>query len=148
MSFMGGWSPGLISHELAHQWFGDKITCASWTDIWLNEGFATYLAALAQEEYYPANWEEFKAASIESIVSLPWGSVYVTDTTSAASIFDFRLIYQKGAMVLHMLRWVLGDDDFFEAVRNYLNDPLLAYSFVKTENLVSHLENQRFNGIF
>jgi aminopeptidase N len=142
MSFMGGWSPGLISHELAHQWFGDKITCASWTDIWLNEGFATYLAALAQEEYYPANWEEFKAASIESIVSLPWGSVYVTDTTSAASIFDFRLIYQKGAMVLHMLRWVLGDDDFFEAVRNYLNDPLLAYSFVKTENLVSHLENQ------
>jgi aminopeptidase N len=142
MSFMGGSSPGLISHELAHQWFGDKITCSSWTDIWLNEGFATYLAALAQEEYYPANWQEFKKNSIESIVSLPWGSVYVTDTTSAASIFDYRLIYQKGAMVLHMLRWVLGDDDFFDAVRNYVNDPILAYSFVKTQDLVTHLENQ------
>ncbi|RUA06998.1 MAG: peptidase M1, partial [Fusobacteria bacterium] len=72
--------------------------------------------------------------------SSPGGSVYVTDTTSVSSIFSSRLSYSKGAMVLHMLRWKMGDDIFFEALRNYLNDDKLKYSYAKTNDLIRHCE--------
>lgn len=142
MSFMSGSSPGLIAHELAHQWFGNKITCASWQDIWLNEGFATYCAALAQEVYYPDNFETFKSTSISSITSLPDGSVFVTDTAYFGNIFDYRLVYQKGAMILHMLRWKLGDAVFFNAIKNYINDASYCFGFVTTPDLINHLESE------
>lgn len=141
MSFMASTSESLISHELAHQWFGDKVTCGTWEDIWLNEGFATYLTGLVYEQTDAVKWRDFLFESIESTCSLPFGSVRVTDTT-VANIFDYRLTYQKGAMLLHMLRWKLGDEDFFSALNNYLNDPELAYGFVTTADLKSHFEMQ------
>jgi aminopeptidase N len=142
MSFMRSTYPPLIAHELAHQWFGDKITCGSWHDIWLNEGFATYLYGLQNERSWTNDWYPWKRNVINHITSEPDGSVYVSDTTSVARIFDARLSYNKGAMLLHMLRWKMGDADFFTAIQNYLADPNLAFSYARTSDLIWHLENQ------
>ena len=141
MSFMGSYSHLLQAHELAHQWFGDKVTCGSWQDIWLNEGFATYLEGLTYEnELGDQNWRDWLAAKNSSITREPGGSVYVSDTTSLFRIFSGRLSYDKGAMLLHMLRWKLGDEAFFRGLRNYLNDPSLAFGFARTADLQGHLE--------
>lgn len=141
MSFMVDFSHLLMAHELAHQWFGDKVTCATWEDIWLNEGFATYLEGLNYEHGIgPTNWMSWKKSKIDHVISSPGGSVWVNDTTSVGRIFSSRLSYSKGAMLLHMLRWELGDDAFFQGVRNYLNDPQNAYAFGQTQELIDHLE--------
>jgi len=141
MSFMYNFSYGLMSHEMAHQWFGDKVTCGTWTDIWLNEGFATYLAGLVLEEYsLDFYWPQWKSVTSNSATSQPGGSVYVDDTTSVGRIFSNRLTYNKGAYLLHMLRWINGDDHFFQACRNYLNETGTAYDFGRTAELQEHLE--------
>lgn len=142
MSFMGNFGYELQAHELAHQWFGDYITCGSWEDIWLNEGFATYLSGLCYENLQPQYWTSFKQGRIQNIVSQPGGSVWVNDTTSVNRVFSGRLTYAKGAMVLHMLRWVVGDENFFHGIRNYLLDPNLAFSYARTSDLKAHLESQ------
>ena len=130
----------LIAHECAHQWFGDKVTCGSWQDIWLNEGFATYFEALTEQDLYPWEWENWKTSNRDYIVSAPDGSVLCTDTNDVGRIFDGRLSYSKGAYVLHMLRWQLSDSLFFEGLRQYLLDPNLAYGYAKTPDLQQHLE--------
>lgn len=141
MTFVGGFSFGLLSHELAHHWFGDKITCGSWQDIWLNEGFATYCEAISENRIYgPGAFRAWKEYLQSNITSKPDGSVFVTDTTSISRMFSGRLTYNKGAYVLHMLRWKLGDNNFFQALRNYQNDPTVAYSFARTSILKQHLE--------
>ncbi len=143
ISFMGGFSRGLIAHELAHQWFGDKVTCGSWQDVWLNEGFAEYLAGMVVEEMDgEADFNMWKAGEVNYITSSPGGSVYIpaADTLSTNRVFSGRLTYAKGAMVLHMLRKKLGETTFFLALQNYLDDPDLAYGFAKTPDLQAHLE--------
>ena len=141
MSFMGSWSRGLIAHELAHQWFGNKITCSSWQDIWLNEGFATYLDGLVTENFDgEQEFIRWRRNLNQVITSEPSGSVFVTDTTSVSRIFNSRLTYRKGAMVLHMLRYKLGDQDFFDGLRNYLQDSKLTYDYAATSDLIRHLE--------
>ena len=143
VSFMGGFSRGLIAHELAHQWFGDKVTCGSWNDIWLNEGFATYLASLVIENFDGETaFVNDKSNMINFITSSTDGAVYLTDeeASSVNRIFNSRLSYSKGAMVLNMLRFKLGDVIFFQALKNYLNDPALAYNYAKTPDLQAHLE--------
>ena len=143
VSFMGNFSRGLIAHELAHQWFGDKITCGTWKDIWLNEGFATYLSALTIENL--DGLDAFiiqKSGMIDFITSSPTGNVYLTDVqaTNVSRIFSSRLSYNKGAMVLEMLRFKMGDVAFFQAIRNYLADPNLAFKYAVTTDLKAHLE--------
>ncbi len=141
MTFMGSFGRGLIAHELAHQWFGNKITCGSWEDIWLNEGFATYLDALVIEDFDGENsFINWRSGTVNNITSQTGGSTFVNDTTSVSRIFDWRLSYQKGAMILHMLRYKLGDTDFYQAIKNYLADPQLAYSYARTKELQNHLE--------
>lgn len=139
-SFMGSIGESLSAHELAHQWFGDKITCGSWKDIWLNEGFATHLASMYMENKYPANKLAWRINEINSITSQPGGSVEVDDTTNVGRIFSGRLSYTKGSHLLYMLRWILGDTIFFNAIRNYLTDPAVAYSFARTSDLKRNLE--------
>jgi aminopeptidase N len=143
VSFMQNFSRGLIAHEMAHQWFGDKITCGTWKDIWLNEGFATYLASLVIERYdSPAAFITDKTNMINSITSLPNGAVYLTETEALDinRIFDSRLSYYKGAMVLNMLRFKLGGALFFQGIKNYLADINLAFKYAVTPNLQTHLE--------
>lgn len=141
MTFLGNFSYELMGHELAHQWFGDLVTCGSWEDLWLNEGFATYLSGLCYEFLAPEYWYNFKAQRRAYITSQPGGSVLVSDTTSIPRLFDSRLTYAKGAFVLHMLRWVCGDDAFFAGVNNYLNDPDIRNASALTPQLIAHLEN-------
>ena len=140
-TFLGGYWYELSSHELAHQWFGDKVTCGSWQDLWLNEGFATYLSGLCYEYLAPVYWQGWKRSKIDDIITAPDGSVMVSDTLDNNRLFDGRLTYNKGAMVLHMLRWVCGDTAFYNGVRNYLDDPALAYGTARTSDLVAHLES-------
>ena len=139
-TFIVSLSESLVAHELAHQWFGDKITCASWEDIWLNEGFATHLAAFYMENKYPANIINSRKAVINNITSVPGGSVWVDDTTNVGRIFSGRLSYNKGSYLLYMLRWKLGDVDFFNALRQYQKDPKLAYGFASTDDFKKNLE--------
>jgi len=140
MSTMSGLSFNLSAHELAHQWFGNKVTCGSWTDIWLNEGFATYINGLAIEYLKPDEFDAWKSARISSITRQPDGSVYVTDTLDRDRIFNGRLSYNKGAYVLHMLRWVMGNDAFFKGCRHYLNNPNHSFSYATTEEFIEIME--------
>ena len=141
MSFMFNFNYELVAHELAHQWFGNYITCGSWQDIWLNEGFATYLTGLVYENLQDGYWwPNWKKLNVERILRQPGGSVFVKNTTDVSNIFDARLSYSKGAYLLHMLRWILGEEDFFTGLRNYFNDPEIANGFARTHHLVQHME--------
>jgi aminopeptidase N len=108
-----------IAHELGHQWFGDMVTCADFHHIWLNEGFATWCEAYWREanEGLAAYREEMNNAAYFGD-----GTIYVEDPSDFSTIFNYYLSYQKASWVPHMLRGALGDDDFFTALRQYLED--------------------------
>ncbi|MBP9849205.1 MAG: T9SS type A sorting domain-containing protein [Flavobacterium sp.] len=144
MSSMGAWnSRSLIAHELGHQWFGNKVTCGTWKDIWLNEGLTEYSAGIVVEELDgDAAFVAWKSGKINNITSQTSGAVYLTDDEAmdVNRIFSSRLSYNKGSMVTHMLRWVMGDANFFQALQNYLNAPNLAFGYAVTTDLKSQLE--------
>ncbi|MBU2938161.1 T9SS type A sorting domain-containing protein [Lacinutrix sp. C3R15] len=143
VSFMGSFGRELIAHELAHQWFGDKITCGSWKDIWLNEGFATYLSGLVIEDFDGnEDFTSWKQAKVNSITSQTDGAVYLSDadTTSVSRIFSSRLSYNKGSMVLHMLRKKVGDVPFYQGMQDYLSDTDLAFNYAKTPDYQAKME--------
>lgn len=150
VSFMNSWGRSLIAHEMAHQWFGDKITCGTWKDIWLNEGITEYLAGLDVENYAGSTgFVSWKSGKINSITSATNGAVYLTDAEalSVNRIFSSRLTYNKGSMVTHMLRWKMGDTAFFQALRNYLSDTNLAYGYAITTDFKAHLEAVHGNSL-
>ncbi|MBO9693420.1 M1 family aminopeptidase [Chryseobacterium sp.] len=144
MSSMGGWSKQLIAHELTHQWFGDKVTCGAWNDIWLNEGFATFGEHVANEKLLMSNTEFLNYLQGQSnyITSSTTGSVYVPDNglSSINRIFDSRLSYSKGGYVLRMLKWILGDATFYQALKDYHARPNLAYSYARTADFNTSLQ--------
>lgn len=118
MSTMGGFWFGLVAHELGHMWFGDNVTCATWSDIWINEGFATYSNYLAEE--YINGWESgkiFISGAQNSAMSQPGGSTYIPEDQISQEnqwrIFNGRLSYNKGAAIIHTLRHEIQDDDLF-----------------------------------
>lgn len=141
MSFMASLDFELVAHEMSHQWFGDYITLASWHDIWLNEGFATYMTGLVYENLLNGvYWPKWKNDQVQRITSSSGGSVYVADTTNVNRIFNSRLSYSKGAYLLHMLRWEMGDERFFKGLKNYLTDPTIANGFASQQKFVKHIE--------
>lgn len=140
MTSLGGFSKGLIAHELAHQWFGDYITCASWNELWLNEGFATYLEELVNEEFDVESWKYWKSKVVPYITSKPDGSVYINDISDIKRLFDQRLTYEKAAFVLHMLRGQIGDEAFFKGMRNYLKDPRTINGFSTSDIYRENME--------
>ena len=141
MTFLVNFGYDLMAHELAHQWFGNKITCKNWHEIWINEGFATYLTGLTYNFLNtPNSWRNWKRNTINHVLQFPDGSVYCDDTTSVNRIFDGRLSYSKGAMVLNMLRWKIGDSAFFSCMKNFITDSQLAYKFAGTIDFKAHAE--------
>jgi aminopeptidase N len=136
-SSMGSFSTGLIAHELAHQWFGDQITCQNWQNIWLNEGFASYLSSLYIEAkqgkaQYKTNINNIMNASKTGVALTK--SIYVEDITTVGSIFSGTLSYNKASIVVYMLRHVLGDEAFFKAMKAYVSS-IHSYGNATTENL-------------
>lgn len=145
VSFMGGLDRNLIAHELGHQWFGNKVTIGSWKDVWLSEGFATYMSGLVIKNLDGNDqFTTWKQQLNGSITLQPNGAVYLTDTDTlnVGRIFNSRLSYNKAAMVIHMLRKKLGDIEFFAALQAYLDAPELAYAYAKTEDFIAIVETE------
>jgi len=124
----------VIAHELGHQWFGDLITCGSWRDLWLNEGFATYSEALYVEQRYGFPTYKVYMRPILEGAKRAVGTLRVSDTSSVANLFNSNRVYDKGGAVLHMLRHVLGDPLFFASLQSYVADPRLRYATAVTED--------------
>ena len=118
-SSMGSFGETLIAHELAHQWFGDKITCKNWESIWLNEGFASYSEAIYMEAIGgKVAYDNYMKAFMTSAKTAK-GTIYVQDVNNINEIFNSPRTYRKGASVLHMLRGIVGDDKFFKILQTY-----------------------------
>lgn len=121
MTTLGFFDGTLVAHELGHQWFGDNVTCGTWADIFVNEGFASYA-----EYLYLDHFEGHTRATNDmidrqdNVKSQPGGAIFVDDTTNEGRIFDPRLSYDKGACVIHMLRFAVNDDTtFFHILQAY-----------------------------
>ena len=116
----------LIAHELAHQWWGNMVTCREWTEFWLNEGFATFMAAAYREERYGLEVYRKDVESMktryEQVRSRGHDRSLVFPDWTRPTADDRTLVYQKGAYVLHQLRQSLGDQAFWEGLRRYTTE--------------------------
>lgn len=124
MTTIGFFDFQIDAHELGHQWWGDMVTCKTWGDIWINEGFASYTEHLVNQYLAPTNFMSNLNSVHNNIMSQPDGSIYFTgiDTTDDNRIFDSRLTYDKGGAIIHTLRFVTNNDSlFFNGLRNFLN---------------------------
>jgi aminopeptidase N len=123
MTTLGFFDDELVAHELAHQWWGNHVTCGSWSDIWLNEGFATYSEYLMLAKLFPGS-EKGKLNNIHSsVLSVSNGSTWVKDSLNENSIFSRELVYNKGAAIIHTLRYIIQNDTlFFQALRNFQSE--------------------------
>ena len=125
-----GWDEDLVSHEFAHHWFGDMISPGTWADVWLNEGFATYCEALWDE--YTSGYGTYKNTILldasQYLRDNPGWPIYdpqwAVTTPGVNTMFNGAITYDKGACVLHMLRYVLGDSLFFASIKGYATDSI------------------------
>jgi aminopeptidase N len=126
ITMMGLFNFWLIAHELAHQWFGNYVTCATWQDIWINEGFASYCEYLAYEfTGQTGAARTWLGNTYNRALDQPAGAVYLTqaEALNESRIFSSALSYKKGAALLHMLRNEIGNDLlFFGSLRQYLTE--------------------------
>lgn len=124
----------IVVHELSHQWFGDMITCDTWPNVWMNEGFASYCEALWTENQqgHEAYLDYMRNVNY---VSDPSGPIY-----DPSPLFDGNTVYSKGSWVLHMLRGVMGDEAFFDGMYGYANDPDRMYGTVTSQQFQAIME--------
>ncbi len=130
----------LLAHEHSHQWFGDLVTCGTWADVWLNEGFATYCTDLWYESSsgYAAYKNRVNAEASYYLLHNPGWPLYVPEwaihTPSADSLYNTAISYDKGSSVLHQLRYVLGDSLFFAVLHAYITDTSFTFGNAVTED--------------
>ena len=123
----------LLLHEVAHEWWGNKISVSDWADFWIQEGFATYAEALyVLDTLGESRYLEYMARLRERIDDSQPVVQGKNLTSSQAYSGD---IYFKGAWVLHSLRWLLGDAHFFTVIWRFANDPEYAYGLVSSQDL-------------
>ncbi len=134
-SFMADLGFDLMAHELAHQWFGDLVTCKGMREIWLNEGFASYNEYLTDEGLNPSGLASWRQQAVAAAIGAPNGRIYKFDTANVWGIFDYATTYQKPGILLHQLRKTIGDTAFFKGIRNYLNDPIVRFNLARTGDL-------------
>ncbi|HXK16153.1 MAG TPA: M1 family metallopeptidase, partial [Polyangiaceae bacterium] len=132
----------LVAHELAHQWFGDYVTCRDWSHAWLNEGFATFCEHLEREQRLGRDEYDYGVAGdVETYLGEAGGRyqrpIVCRDYAEPIDLFD-RHLYEKGGLVLHMLRRELTDAVFFEGVARYLGRH--AFGIVETNDLMRAFE--------
>jgi len=132
----------IYAHELAHQWFGDLVTCDNWGDIWLNEGFATYCEALYVEQVNGSTaFHNYINSSLNYMDYWAVDAIFRYDITDPWHIFD-STVYDKGAWVLHMLRHIIGDSTFFQIMHDYPNDPQFYQGTANTGQLRDFCEQE------
>jgi aminopeptidase N len=138
MSSMGPYNYlTLVSHELAHQWYGDVISPKTWPHLWLNEGFATYAELVDIEERpgaYSPGYFEIRRLQRYNYARSASGTLVLEDTTNVSNMFSYYRVYAKGATVLHMLRTVVGDTTFKDILREYALDPAVRYGVAETDD--------------
>jgi len=131
----------LVAHEIAHQWFGDSVTAATWADLWLSEGFATYFSGLLVQRHEGEQaFQEFLKEAAEAYFRYQRRSrkpIHDRETEDLVKLLNANN-YDKAAWVLHMLRSTLGDTDFFLGIRNYYNAH--KHSTASSEDLRAALE--------
>jgi len=143
----GCWYESLVAHEFAHQWFGDMITCATWADIWLNEGFATWSEAFWQENTggYPAYKADMDYYANNYIQGNPGWAIsdpsWATATPSNDILFNWAITYCKGACVLHQLRYTIGDSLYFATLKAYAADTNLKYKSAVIPDFISKVNS-------
>ncbi len=146
-------SEGLVSHEMAHQWFGDYVTCKDWSQVWLNEGFATYYANLfagerhGHDELLYGLYHDAQVVLSRSTNGPPRAIIFRRYGTPFEQ-FDYRA-YPKGGWVLHMLRSQLGDDLYRRCIKTYLDRH--AFGNVVTEDLnvvIEELSGRSYDRFF
>ena len=136
-------SDNLVAHELAHQWFGDLLTCRNWSHSWLNEGFATYFEGLYNEATLGEDDYEHEVTGLQnSVTAIDTGADRRATVTNAyidpEDLFDAH-IYARGACILNMLRFVLGDRIFWEGMKHYVD--LNQYGCVMTDDFRHAMED-------
>jgi len=137
------WKEDLVAHEFAHQWFGDLITCESWADIWLNESFAEFCESLWIEhtkgnDAYKTNILKESVKYFLNNPSFPIvNKEWKFKTPPANQLYNSAVIYSKGACVLDMLRYVLGDSIFFGAINFYITNDIYKYGSITTEEFIN-----------